>query len=443
VQKGKFTKESKSKISMFPSLHSGKTAKYFYAISAEAIRNRPTAKRGKFTKETARCLLMVRFAHISDVHLGGWKQQPMQDLNFESFQMAMDICINKKLDFILIAGDLFDSAYPSIEILKKTFYEFRKLKRANIPCFIIAGSHDYSVSGKTFLDVLEKAGFCTNVENYEEKQDLILLNPTIYKGVAIYGYPGKKTGLEIPDLRRIKLNDSPGMFKIFMLHTTIDKAKGTLPIDSIETDLLPHSDYYALGHLHIDFQYQNFVYPGPVFPNNFQELEDLQQGSFYIVDTEMENSLQKIELKIKEIVSIEVHIKNALEATEQIISELDKKNLENKIVLLRVKGELEHGKNSDIKFDQIEEFVNQKQAYFLLRNTHDLKTKEIKLEVEVKDTENIEEETIKIYSEKHPSDFNKLIPQLINSLSIEKQEGETTENFSTRVIDEAKKILKF
>ena len=386
---------------------------------------------------------MVKFAHISDVHLGGWKQQPLQDLNFQSFKKTIDTCINTKLDFVLIAGDLFDSAYPPIEILKETFAEFRRLKKAKIPCFLIAGSHDYSVSGKTFLDVLEKAGFCKNITNFEEKENEIILNPTIHEGVAIYGYPGKKSGLEIQDLRKIKLNDAPGMFKILMLHTTIDKAKGTLPVDSIEIDLLPKADYYALGHLHIDFQYQNFVYPGPIFPNNFQELEDLKHGSFYIVDTEAENSLQKIELKIKEVVSLEIEVKNASTATEQIIFELDKKDLEDKIVLLRIKGELENGKNSDIKFLQIEEFVKRKNAYFILKNTHNLKTKEVELEIEIKDTENIEEETIKIYSEQNQSDFNELIPQLINSLSIEKQEGEKTEIFANRIISEGKKILKF
>ena len=229
---------------------------------------------------------MVRFAHISDVHLGGWKQQQLQLVNLDSFKKALDICIEKRVDFVLIAGDLFDSAYPPIEILKETFSEFKRLKEAKIPCFIIAGSHDYSISGKTFLDVLEKAGFCKNVMNMEENKDQTILNPTLFGGVAIYGYPGKKSGLEIPELRKLRLNDAPGMFKIFMLHTTIDKAKGTLPIDAIETDLLPKADYYALGHLHIDFQYQNFIYPGPIFPNNFQELEDLGEGSFYIVDTE-------------------------------------------------------------------------------------------------------------------------------------------------------------
>ncbi len=386
---------------------------------------------------------MVRFAHISDVHLGGWKQEPMQELNFQSFQKAMDICMDSRLDFVLIVGDLFDTAYPSIEILKRTFGEFKRLKEAKIPCFIIAGSHDYSVSGKTFLDVLEKAGFCTNVFNPEERGETILLNPTIYRGVAMYGYPGKKSGLEIPELRRVKLQDAPGMFKIFMLHSTLDKAKGTLPVDSIESEILPKADYYALGHLHIDFQYENFIYPGPVFPNNFQELEDLKNGSFYIVDTDSLTSLKKVELKIKDVVSFEITVKDALTATDKIIEELGKKEIEDKIVLLRVNGELKNGKNSDIKFSKIEDFVKSKKAYFLLKNTHGLNAKEVALEIEVGNSENIEEETIKVYSEQNPSDFNSLIPGLINALSLEKQEGEKSEAFKSRVLESSKKILKY
>ena len=386
---------------------------------------------------------MVRFAHISDVHLGGWKQQPLQDLNLQSFQKAIEICIKEKVEFVLMAGDIFDSAFPPIDILKEAFAEFRKLKESGIPCFIIAGSHDYSVSGKTFLDVLEKAGFCKNVEDFEERDGKLILNPTIYKGVAIYGYPGKTSGLEIQDLRRAEFNETPGLFKIFMLHTTIDKAKGDLPIDALETDKLPHADYYACGHLHIDFQYENFVYPGPIFPNNFQELEDLEYGRFCIIDSESKNPLKKIELKIKSVVSFEIEVNNAFRAAEKIISEIEKKDLTDKIVLLRIKGVLEEGKNSDIKFSQIEEAVRKKNAYFLLRNTHELTVKETEIEFKIEGTENIEDETIKFYSEKNFSNFTKIIPQLINFLSTEKQEGETTESFTTRLIEESKKVLKF
>ena len=400
-----------------------------------------TIRKFLFYKENN--IKMVKFAHMADVHLGCWKQQPLQQLNFQSFQKAIQTCIDKKVEFVLIAGDLFDTAYPPIEILKETFAEFKKLHDAKIPCFIIAGSHDYSVSGKTFLDVLEKAGFCKNIYDAEEKEGEIRLNPYVHQGIVLYGYPGKKSSLEINDIRKIKLNQAPGMFKIFMLHTTIDKAKGALPIDSLETDLLPKVDYYALGHLHIDFQYDNFVYPGPIFPNNFQELETLGGGSFYIVDTELGSPLEKIDLKIKDIIPLTIIVKNALVATEQIIQELDKRDLEDKIVLLRLEGELDNQKTSDIKFQKIEEFVKSKGAYFFLKNTHDLKTKETELELEIQESDNVEEESIKKYSEENPSKFNDLISSLIHTISIEKQEGETTESFNTRLLEEAKRVLKF
>jgi len=388
---------------------------------------------------------MSRFAHISDIHLGGWKQEPMQQLNFESFRKAIDICLKSNLDFILFAGDIFDSAYPPIEILKETFGEFKRLKEAKLPVFIIAGSHDYSVSGKTFLDVLEKAGFCKNIFNCEEREDFFVLNPTVYQDVAIYGYPGKKSGIEIPELRKIKFNDAPGLFKILMLHTSLDKAVGNLPIDSVDHNLLPVADYYALGHLHIDFQYENFVYPGPVFPNNFQELEDLHYGGFYIVDTSSSEFLKKIDLKIRDVVSVEVNLHDATTATDKILGEIDKRDLKDKVVLLRVSGELENGKVSDIKFDQIETFVKNKNAYFLLKNVHDLKTKatDVEIEIETKSTENIEDQSIKVYSEKNPSNFNERINELMHVLSMEKQEDEKTENFNNRLLSEARKVLGF
>ena len=387
---------------------------------------------------------MVKFAHIADVHLGGWKQQ-MQDLNFESFKRAVDICINSKLDFILFAGDLFDSAYPPIEVLKDTFAQFKRIKDVNIPCFIIAGSHDYSVSGKTFLDVLEKAGFCKNVYNAEERDNLLILNPVVYGNVAIYGYPGKKSGLEVPDLNRIRLNDSPGLFKILMLHTTIDRVVGNLPIESINTDRLPRADYYALGHIHVLYNKDGFVYPGPLFPNNFKELEDLKQGTFVIFDSDSPQPVERIKLPTKQIEHLIIEIEDALTGTEKIIKELNKRALKDKIILLRVYGELKRGKNSDIKFQQIEEFVKKNGAYFLLKNTHDLKTKEEDMELNIteKDSENIEEETIKVYSKEDLSNFNKHISELMNVLSIEKQEGETTETFNDRIIQGSKRILKF
>lgn len=386
----------------------------------------------------------MKFAHLADVHLGGWRQDEMQQLNFQSFQFTIKKIIERKPDFVLIAGDLFDSAYPPIEILKETFAEFRKLKEAKIPVFIIAGSHDYSVSGKSFLDVLEKGGFCANVHNSEELETgEILLHPTIHESVAFYGYPGKKSGLEVQDIRKIKLNEAPGMMKIVLLHTTLDKVRGVLPIECVEADNLPEADYYAFGHIHVDFRYKNMVYPGPVFPNNFQELETLHNGTFYMIDTEDENPFEKIDIKIKEIESLDIRVKNATTATDEIINELKNRKIENKIVLLRLSGILENGKPSDINYQKIDDAIMSSGAYFSLRNTHDLKTKEFEMDYEIENKEDLENELVKKYSNENPSQFNHTINDLIQHLATEKQEGETVDTFNQRIIEEAKRILKF
>lgn len=383
----------------------------------------------------------MRFSHLADCHLGGWRQPELQQLNFKNFQEAIERSINEKSDFVLITGDLFDSAYPSIEILEETFLQLKKLKDAGIPCFYIAGSHDYSASGKTFLSVLEKAGFCKNVSQPEERGEHIILNPIVFKNIALYGYPGKKSGVEVNEIKRIKLQDSPGLFKILALHTSIKSAIGSLPIDFIDETKLPQADYYALGHLHVDYDTGNFVYAGPTFPNNFQELEELKQGSIYIVDTQPFNT-KKIRLGNNKIEIVEIEINNALTATDKIIRELEKRNLEGKIVLLKIFGKLEQGKTSNIDFRRIEKFVKERKAYSLLKNISKLITEEPEFKIDIENIENLEAEIIKKYLKENESSSNSLIPPLLNVLSLEKHEDETSSSFSLRLFNEFKKIIE-
>ncbi|MBU0957965.1 MAG: DNA repair exonuclease [Nanoarchaeota archaeon] len=392
----------------------------------------------------------MKFAHLADCHLGAWRIPSLQQLNLDSFKKAVDISIKEGVEFILISGDLFDSAYPPIEILKETFSIFKKIKETKIPVFIIAGSHDYSASGKTFLDVLEHAGFCKNVYNPEIKGDPnsedyeIILNPIIHKNVAIYGYPGKKSGLEVSELKKIKFNETPGLYKIFMLHTTLTFAKGTLPIDSVDEDKLPKCDYYAIGHLHIDNPKGNFIYAGPTFPNNFEELEELHHGQFYMVDTEL-NKFEKVPLPIKQVEIFHLQITDALTATEKIISEFENKNLEDKIVLLRLHGELERGKPSNIDFQKIEKYLEQKNTLAFLRNTSKLKSKEgeqAEIKIESSDMEKVEIQIVEEQSKKDPSKFNDFILPLIHTLSLEKQEDEKSNVYLERLYSEVRRTLK-
>ena len=389
----------------------------------------------------------MKFAHISDSHLGGWRQPEMQLLNIESFKKAIECCIEEKVEFVLFTGDLFDSPFPPIEILKDTFSEFRKLKEAGIKSYIIAGSHDYSVSRKTFLDVLEKSGFC-EICKFDENEDKVILKPIMHKSFYIYGYPGKKSGLELSSLKKIEIIEPySNYFRILMLHTTIKEAIENIPIDSIPLNELPKADYYALGHVHVNFEKEindkPAVYGGPTFPNNFKELEDLKYGAFYIIDVEGYTKIIRKEIRLKEVDLIEVEMEDALKGTEQILEILKRLNLRDRIVLLKVFGELKKGKLSDIKFQEIQDYLEKNGVYSFLKNTSKLEAgkKEIEVNLQSYEMEKIEDVLVKKYDKENPSNLNKLIFPLIESLSLEKQEGENSSVFESRLFSGLNKVL--
>ena len=380
----------------------------------------------------------MKFAHMGDCHLGGWRQPELKELNFKSFQKAIEICLKEKVDFVLISGDLFDSAYPPIETLKDSFNEFRKLRESNIPVFLIAGSHDYSASGKTFLDVLEKSGFCKNVSVYEEKPGKIILLPTIYKNIAFYGYSGRKSALEVEDIEKISIQDSPGLFKILLLHTAIKDAVQNNFVKSVDEKKLPKVDYLALSHLHINYAKNNRVYSGPIFPNNLSELDELKSGFFYLFDSGI---IKKKDIKLKEVISLDFDIKNALNATEQILEKLEQSFLKDKIVILKIHGILEKGKTSDINFKKIEEFIKQSGAFVFLKSTSKLHMSEPEIKLDLLDSIDIEAKIIKGYEDLNPNRFNSFIHSLMNSLQTEKLEDERSAVFEDRIVSESKKVL--
>jgi hypothetical protein len=151
--------------------------------------------------------------------------------------------------------------------------------------------------------------------------------------------------------------------------------------------------------------------------------------------------IQKREIKIKEILTINLEINNSLEATDKIISELKNKILKNKIIILKLKGILDIGKPSDIDFHKIENYIKNQEAYVFLKSTTKLKIKETEIKLELK-SNNLEEEIIKKFQEENPNELNKFIPELMNSLELEKKEDERSKIFEERLFEDIKKILE-
>jgi len=394
----------------------------------------------------------MKFAHIADCHLGAWRYPELQQLGLKAFEIAIDKCIKEKVDFAIIAGDLFDVAMPGVEILKETVSIFKKLKENNIKCFVLAGSHDFSVTGKTFLDVLERADLFKNVFIKNENELEIFEDKEL--NVSFAGIPGKKAGAEVTMFKNLKIKALPkDLFKIFVFHTllTESKSKQLASASSISITELPDGfDYYAGGHLHLVMKHKKgnaFVaYPGPLFPTNFEELENLKHGRFFIVDVNEKTKEIKIreeEIKLKDIIVISCNVNslNPAAATQKILDEIEKHDTKDKIVMLKIYGVLD-GRTSDIDFEKIKEKLQH--SYCYLKNTSGLTTKEIEIEIETEaeDVETIEQNIIAEYRKNEQSEFILLIDRLIAALNTEKYEGETKEKYETRLVSEFKEIVK-
>jgi hypothetical protein len=395
----------------------------------------------------------MKFAHLADCHLGSWREPRLRELNSKAFGIAVNMCLEEKVDFVLISGDLFNTSIPSIDVLKETVIRLKKLKAAGIPVYIIAGSHDFSPSGKTMLDVLEQAEFLVNVAKAIEENGKLKLRFTADKktNAKITGMIGKKGMLEksyYDALDRKSLEAEKG-FRIFMFHTALDelKTKELEKMESAPVSLLPKGfDYYAGGHVHVKMEkslpgYKNIIYPGPLFPNNFSELEK-GTGGFYIYENGNAEFRLVPVIKVHPI-EIDCNNRTPQEITAEILAETDH-DFSGTIVMLRLFGTLASGKISEIDFKEIFSQLNEKKAYFAMKNTNKLETKEFdEVRVSSSNIEELESCLIKENIGQVEIDIpeEKLVKELMQVLDIEKEEGELNRDFEERGKKELNKIF--
>lgn len=396
----------------------------------------------------------MKFAHLADIHVGGWREDQLKQLNLEAFKLAIDKCIENRVAFILISGDLFDTALPQIELIREVSSKLKEAKEQDIDIYIIPGSHDFSPSNKTMIDVLEKTGLLENVCKFDGKNLEFTHDKT---GAKITGLLGKRGGLEKTDyenLNKKPLEEEKG-FKIFMFHSLLNELKPK-DLEMIEggsiKDLPKNFNYYAGGHPHFVFaqEYKDYglvTYPGALFPNNFKELEKFNHGGFYLLNYSNGTlSHEWIPIKTKDVLSIHIDVNNkTLIEIEKEIKKIENQDVEDKIITIKVFGVLENGTISDIKLRELIENLYNKGAYCILKNTTKLTTKEFEeLNVDSGNVEEIEDKIIKDHKGQIKIDFDeeKITPSLMKILSQEKPEGEKNYEFESRIIKSLIKTLK-
>lgn len=399
----------------------------------------------------------MKFIHMSDCHIGGWREEKMRLANAASFKKAVDICIEEKADFVLISGDLLNTAMPGMDSIKLCIEQLKRFRQKGIPVYAIAGSHDYSATGQTFIDVLEMTDLLVNVAKGEEVDGRLRLKFTIDEktGAKITGLVGRRKGLEksyFHYLDRDSLEREQG-FKLFMFHTAIAemKPKELEEMDAMPVSLLPKGfSYYAGGHVHVvDRQniaeYNSIVFPGPVFPNNFTEFEKLKRGSIVLWE---DGRVRHLALDIfpAHCIKLDCNGRTSEDAAKMILKETAAVQ-KNAIVSIRCEGMLVKGKPTDINFTEIFRKFYDAGAYFVMKNTVKLTSPEFEAVSEAAEgtAGDIEDRLIKEYAGRSrifPREEEASIAKgLITAMNSEKLEGETAQRYADRIVREAEKVV--
>lgn len=212
-----------------------------------------------------------RFIHAADLHLGSpfqglaLKDADLAELFVEAsrkaFTALVDEAVERKVDFFIVAGDVYDGDWKDNKIGLFFNREVARLERAGIPVFLLKGNHDAeSVITKTITLPKNVSEFPTNKPGTFRLEHL---------KVALHGQGfAERSASENLALNYPK--PEAGWFNIGVLHTSLTGREPHAPYApcSVEDLRSRGYDYWALGHVH-DFE---IVAKDPlvVFPGNLQ-----------------------------------------------------------------------------------------------------------------------------------------------------------------------------
>lgn len=412
----------------------------------------------------------MKFAHLSDVHLGFQKQEVLQKIEQETFTKIIDECISRKVDFVLIPGDLFHVNIPEMRIQKFAFAEFHKLYKKGIPVYAIYGSHDFSPISNSVIDLLAEINHIIKVTSSTSNDDgTITLNFTTEKntGVKITGLPGLKVGRDkewYEQLDRKSLESEPG-FKIFMFHGGILDLKVDKSIDGeqMPLSLLPKGfAYYAGGHMHkfnhMKFEdYPHVVYPGTPFAGYHSDLEDnakgVQRGFVLVEFDEIVKSVELVPIENTQYEIIEIDAKNRTSESvnEELKKKVDEIDPEGKVIIKKIYGEMTSGKTADVEISATKEKLVDEGALAVNISRNQFTSKEYTItEANGSNRDEIETNTLKENIGQLNFSQNKLLGDkgielaklLLRGLGQDKLDNEKSVDYTKRITDNALDIME-
>lgn len=214
---------------------------------------------------------MFRFLHAADIHLDSalrglerYEGAPIAEIRSatrRAFDNLIELAIDEAVDFVLLAGDLYDGDWKDYNTGLYLVDRMGRLRDAGIKAFIIGGNHDAASQITRHLRLPD------NVKKFSTRHpERVVLDDL---GVGIHGQ-GFASRAMTEDLSQAYPQGDPQLFNIGLLHTCLDGKAGHEPYAPCTVDGLRSKgyQYWALGHVHKREEVSRA--PWIVFPGNTQ-----------------------------------------------------------------------------------------------------------------------------------------------------------------------------
>lgn len=223
---------------------------------------------------------MFKFIHTADIHLDSplkgleaHEDAPVDEIRGatrRAFDNLIDLAIEEEVDFVLIAGDLYDGAWKDYNTGLFFASRMGRLDKAGIKVFIVSGNHDAASQITKAMPLPDNVALFSPKKPQSVKLDDF--------GVIIHGQSYSSRAVTENLALQYPQHDS-NYFNIGLLHTSLTGREGHEDYAPCTPNELKSKgyDYWALGHIHK----REIVSGDPwiVFPGNIQGRHIKETGS--------------------------------------------------------------------------------------------------------------------------------------------------------------------
>jgi len=286
---------------------------------------------------------MVKILHTADIHLGakfaglGRSGDRVRAQLKKTFMRIIDLALEKNVDLLLVAGDLFNSNQISRATLGFILGEFARLGKIHV-C-LVPGTHDCYDNSSIYRNI-EPSLLPPNFHLLVDEE-----NPFVFfedLGVTVYGKPNRSNRSGESPLPVLK-QEFNSRFNIALAHGSFQipsKSQGDdFPI-TIEELEKSGFDYVALGHWHSTQEVCKK--PLTYYSGSPEQLKFGEKDSGNVLLIELNEGLPRVEkIKTGELKWQEMELElDKFKNSSELLREIEKYKGEQNILKVRFKENL-------------------------------------------------------------------------------------------------------